>query len=204
MWPGNATILTRVVVIAEEEVNIGTIVVQEVDTVTTVATTIVKELEDTEEIGVLLWIIAEIVEVIATILIVGEERDTMMIVDVLEMTSVEEDAIETVFVPLLVNVLRIVIDMCVVVLLGVGHVVVALEVVHLLVTEAIIEVSEVLPEEDMMIVAEMKITVTVVAVVVVMAGVDSKKTPFVDVLPNIVEETIAVIVDNELPKYGVS
>lgn len=107
MWHVNE--ITMMIMVVDEEVtDTAMIVAMVVDIVMIVIETIVVEPEALEEIRVLL-IIVEIEVVIAIIMMVGEEKESTMIEDAVEMISVVEDAIETIYAVLFVNVLLIVV-----------------------------------------------------------------------------------------------
>lgn len=107
MWHVNE--ITMMIMVVDEEVtDTAMIVAMEVDIVMIVIETIVVEPEALEEIRVLL-IIVEIEVVIAIIMMVGEEKESTMIEDAVEVISVVEDAIETIYAVLFVNVLLIVV-----------------------------------------------------------------------------------------------
>lgn len=107
MWHVNE--ITMMIMVVDEEVtDTAMIVAMVVDIVMIVIETIVVEPEALEEIGVLL-IIVEIEVVIAIIMMVGEEKESTMIEDAVEVISVVEDAIETIYAVLFVNVLLIVV-----------------------------------------------------------------------------------------------
>lgn len=107
MWHVNE--ITMMIMVVDEEVtDTAMIVAMVVDIVMIVIETIVVEPEALEEIRVLL-IIVEIEVVIAIIMMVGEEKESTMIEDAVEVISVVEDAIETIYAVLFVNVLLIVV-----------------------------------------------------------------------------------------------
>lgn len=94
MWHANE--ITMMVMVVDEEVaDTAKIVVVGADIVMIVIEMIVVGTEVIEETGVVL-IIVETGVVIAIIMMVGEEIESTMIGDVVEMISVAEDAIETI------------------------------------------------------------------------------------------------------------